>query len=259
MSCKSLFAPVTLIALFLAVGARAGEEDEYAELSQFIQKAVVSKIPKRFEDDSDWGKTIPDPGKLKGKRRVRVKVGGREELPNGLWTRTRVWFDDPAKDVRVRLTGLKSLDAKNVRLSLEAVISFHAEQERQRWRKGLRLLGFTVAADATVVARIDCDVAIALKVDKFPPEADVTPKVVACDPELKEFRLNRVGNVVLEGDTARDVGEELKGFLQTFLRAHQAEIRDRANQAIDQALREGKENIPAVMLLKFASKLKSKR
>jgi hypothetical protein len=259
MPGKPWFAFATLTALFLAVGTHAGEEDEYAELSQFLQKTVVSKIPKRLEDDSDWGKTIPDPGNLKGKRRVRVKVGGRDELPHGLWTRTRVWFDDPAKDVRVRLTGLKSLDVKNVRLNLEVSVSFHAEQERQRWRKGLRLLGFTVAADATVVARIDCDAAVSLKTDKFPPEADVIPKVVACDPELKEFRLNRVGVVQLEGQTAKDVGEELKGYLQAYLRAHRAEIQDRANRAIDEALRDGKENIPAMMLLKFASKLKRNR
>jgi hypothetical protein len=259
MPGKRFAAIATLAALVVAAGVRGGEANDYAELSALIHKAVVAKVPKQFEDNSEWGRTIPNPGNLKRVRnRKWIKVGDHEELPNGVWKRSRVRFDDPAKDIRVSVTELRSLDAKTVRLSLDATVSVHAEQERQRWRRGLHILGFTAEADATVVARLDCDVAVSLSAGKFPPAATVEPKVIGCELSLKEFRLLRVGNL-LQGESARELGDELKEFLQRRLTSLEPEIREAANRAIAQTLREGQGKISAATLLKFASQLKPKR
>src|SRR5438128_774509 len=75
---------------------------EHAELARLIHAAIVPKLPKEFEDRSAWGRTIPDPGNLKlSGLRTRVKVGDKEELAHGSWVRTRLWLDDPGKDVQI--------------------------------------------------------------------------------------------------------------------------------------------------------------
>src|ERR1700732_2862048 len=75
---------------------------DYSEFAKLIQAAVVPHIPRELEDKSQWGKTIPDPGDLRLNRlRTHIRVGDKEDLPDGLWSRTRVVIDNPARDVQI--------------------------------------------------------------------------------------------------------------------------------------------------------------
>src|SRR5262245_47658156 len=110
----SMFSQRTLAgfaALFLAVPLVLGADDkngkpadkpDYSELSKKIQQAVIPKIPKESEDLSEWGQTIPVHNDLKAPKlkRVVVKKDGKDEFPHGSWKRTKLTFDDPAKDVK---------------------------------------------------------------------------------------------------------------------------------------------------------------
>src|SRR4051794_3401866 len=72
-------------------------EDPGAELSRLIHKAVVAKLPKVFEDDSGWGRTIPLPDHLRRPRlrRTIIDVDGHPEVPDGTWTKIRLSVEDP--------------------------------------------------------------------------------------------------------------------------------------------------------------------
>jgi uncharacterized protein (TIGR03067 family) len=233
---------------------------EYAELSKFIQKIVVKDLPKEFTDASEWGKTIPIPAKLRlPNLRTRVKVGDHEELPHGLWKKSRAWLDDPAEDVTIHVRDLRKLESgKGHRLGLDITVALNAIQDIQHWQKGLATVGASAQARAVVLVALDIDVAVAVNGKKFPPELRVEPSVVDSKLLLKEFDLQRVTPLFglgtnLEGDKAREIGNELKGAVQALMTARDGELRDRANRAIVQALQEGKGNISAASLFKALS------
>src|SRR5262249_21568836 len=153
MEVKRLCLALTTVGVLLPLAAGGepggkGAKADYTELSRLIHKVMVSQMPKVIEDDSEWGKTVPVPPKLPlaGMRKT-VVVGNRKELPHGLWQKMRVWMDDPARDLTVRVRDLKSVDGKAFRLSLDADAAVHTQTETQHWQKGLALVGFTAQAD----------------------------------------------------------------------------------------------------------------
>jgi hypothetical protein len=251
-------AALGVMALLAAV-ARAQEPKDYSELSRLIQQAAVEKCPKRFEDKSEWGRTIPPPPavRMPRLRRAVVQVNGHDEFPDGTWKRTLVWLDDPAKDVSIRVLDVQQQETNRYRVKLGATVSFHGERERKRWKNGVQLFGLAVQADAKIAAELTCDVKITLDASKFPPDVVAEPKVVASRLELQEFDLNRVGNVLV-GEPAHDLGNELKGLLQELVRMHEGEVKDYANAALAKALKGGQARIPATELLKLKAKAAEK-
>jgi hypothetical protein len=257
---KNRLAALLAALMALIPVARAEEKKDYSELSKLIQQAAVEKCPKRFEDRSEWGRTIPIPPavRMPRLRRTIVQVDGRDEVPDGTWKRTLVWFDDPARDITIRVLDIQQLESSRFRVRLEGVAAFHGERERKRWRNGVQLLGLAVQADARVAADLTCEVKISLDASKLPPEVVVEPKVIASRLELRDFDLNRVGNVLF-GEPARELGNELKGLLQELLRLHEEEVKDRMNQALAKALKGGQARIPATDLLKFKARAQAEK
>jgi hypothetical protein len=245
--------------LFLpAVGDEPKKIDQlpdYTEFSKLVHKIVVSQLPKVHQDDSGWGGTVPLQEKLRLPRlRTYVKVGDRIEVPHGFWRKVKVWLDDPAEDLTIRVRELKPIDAKIYRLSLDAEAELRGWTEVQHWQKGLALVGFIANADAIISLSLDCDVAVSLKPGKFPPEVAVEPKVTRLKLDLKDFilhdvTLRRLGRV-LEGEQARDAADQFRGILKDLVRAAEPMVKDHANRAIEKGLREGKGTISAGALFK---------
>ncbi len=230
------------------------EVRDYTEFSNLIHKIVVAQIPKVIEDNSGWGQTVPIPDKLRlPGLRVTMKVNGKDELPHGLWRKVKVWLDDPAKDLDIAVRDFK-LENKACRLTLAAKAPLHTWAELQTWQKGLALVGGTIQADVRMGLVIDCDVAVALDTKKFPPELKINPKVTGLKTELTDIALRQVTarrlGVVLQGDAAKDFGNQFKGILQDALRTFEPRIKDLANQSIAKALEQGKGNLSAGALLK---------
>jgi hypothetical protein len=237
----------------LVQGLWAEEKSDHPEFAKLIHSLVAPQLPRDFEDHSGWGKTTPvtNEVRLPRVRRTVVKVGDRMEWPHGGWKRSKVWLDDPAKNLQIRITNLQRVDKGRTRIGLEATLALHGERERQQWVKGLRLLGLTVQADAVVTAHLDTEITVAFNAKKFPPEVIVTPKVMDTKLELKRFDLNRVGPVLLGTEEAREMGEELRGFLQDLMKRHETQVTEKLNEAIAKAVKEGKTKLSATTLLKL--------
>src|SRR5438067_919872 len=105
----SIMKSAVLALLLLAVPmARGQEKSDHSDLAKLIHNLVIPLVPKDFEDKSDWGRTGPLPAnvRLPRARRVVIMVDGRLEAPEGAWKRTKVTFDDPARNVQIRVTDL---------------------------------------------------------------------------------------------------------------------------------------------------------
>jgi hypothetical protein len=264
ISCASL------LVLGAVLPALAGDERpkatkaDYTAISRLIHKAVVVRLPKVFADDSGWGQTIPTPDKLRLPRlkRTYVKVGDHLELPHGTWRKVRVWLEDPARDLEIRVRDLRPINATTYRLTLEADTTLRSETDVQQWIKGLLLLDATARADADVRLSLECDVKVVVEAAKLPPEVRVQPKVADLKVDLKDFNLRKVmlnrAVVALEGEQARQLGEQFKGTLQDLVRQAEPEVQERANEAIGRALREGQGAISAVELLRAVTPAKVK-
>jgi len=219
------------------------EVKDYTELSKLLHRVVTANVQKEVENRSQWGKTIPFPPKLllpNAKKRTVVRVGDHDELPHGPWRRLKVWIDDPASDVTIRVRDFVKIDAKTYRLSLEAQASVHGEGEAQRWVNGLMLARVQAQADCKFGLAMDCDVAVKLKTDVFPPEVIIEPKVAECKIAIKEFVIRKIGDVQLEGDLFKDLGIDLRAYLQQLATTFEPQIRQRINDGVAQGLREGK-------------------
>jgi hypothetical protein len=262
---KLLAALASFLAVFAVAGAgdngkpaKSAGKPDYTDFSRLLQKLAVSKIPKMHEDTSGWGQTVPIPEKLRlpGLRKM-VRVGNRMELPHGLWRKVKVWMKDPAKDLRITVRDVKQINPKTMRLSLEADATFGTAVQAQLWQKGLALPGFAGQADATIGVLLDCDVAIEVVAKKFPPELKVIPKVADIKTELKEFNLREVSTLrlgkVLEGERAKEVGNQYKGILQDMMHSAEPMVKDYANEAIAKSIQEGKGTLSADALFKLMS------
>ena len=233
---------------------------DYTELSRLIQKIAVAQAPKVIEDNSGWTGSVPASTNLKLPRlkREMIKVGDRWELPQGIWHKEKVWLLEPEKTLAIRVRELKPLDAKTYRLVLDADVALHGVVEVQTWQKGLALLGFIAEADAFIGLNLEFDIGITLETKKFPPEVKVVPKISELKTDLKDFALRQVTlrrlGTILEGETAREAGNQVKGYLQEAMRRYEPEFKERANETIARSLREGKGSFSADALLKSLGK-----
>lgn len=248
-----------LAALATAGQPEKNEPVDYAELSRLIHKIAVAQVAKTVEDNSGWGQTVPVPDRLPLPRlkRTLVKVGDRWELPHGVWRKVKAWLPEPARDLQIHVRELKPAGPGTFRLVLDADVALRGWAEVQHWQNGLALVGFIGEADAVIGLHLVCDVGIAFDTKKFPPEVKVTPKVAELKSDLREFALREVKlrrlAVKLEGDAAREAGNQFKGILQELMRSQEAKVKELANQAIERSLREGKGNLNAASLMKLLS------
>jgi hypothetical protein len=235
---------------------KADAKPDYTEFSRVIHKVAVSRVPRFVEDNSGWGHTVPIPPDLRLPRlRTMVKVGDRLELPDGLWRKVRVSIKDPDKDIKIRVVDFKKLDNKKFRLALDIDGAASTTVEAQQWQKGLLLIGFNADADVTVGAYLECDVGVTLATVKFPPELKIEPAITTLKTRLNDFNLRQVSlrrlGKVLDGEKAKEIGNQYKGILEEVLHAFEPQIKDLANQAIAQSLKEGKGTVSADAIFKM--------
>jgi hypothetical protein len=245
-----------LSSLFLSgLPGFAGEEKKtFSAMAKFIHGQVVTRIPKEFEEKSEWGKTIPatEPLRLPRLPRIRMKNGDKEELPHGLWKRTKIWMDNPHQNVLINVSQFK-LDKNNVaHITVEATADFHAEREWQPWQKGLPLPVLKVQADVKVALHLEVEAKVGLTL-KLPPETTLEPKIIKAHLELKDFEVVRLSNRILaiENDSIKEMSRELKGLLQELVKQYEPQILAAMNQGIGVTLKDGKTTLPAAEAMKL--------
>jgi hypothetical protein len=252
------------VAFGLPLAVPAGEapkKDEFSELSRLLHKLVVKQVPREHEEKIGWGTSIPIPPKLlaPGLKRMYVKVGDRQELAHGAWKRILIKLDDPDRDLRIRVKEFKKGEKGTYRVVIDSEAPLRCYGELNQWLRGLLLARVDGQADATIATTMVCDVNVALNVKKFPPEVSVDPKVVEMTLDLRDFNLKQVTATVqgvrIEGEALREKGNEvMPDLIRAFMKASEPIVKDYANQAIAESLKEGKGKLSASELLKATPK-----
>ena len=152
---------------------------------------------------------------------------------------------DPGKDVTIQVKDFRPIDGKLYRLELEADVMLATAGEWQQWQKGLLLVGLGGEADASLRISVGCDLGVSLNFSKIPPEVNVNPKITDLTLDLKDIR-PRGGPVFTDEKLKNDI----KGLLRSAVKFAEPQVKDIANQAIAQSLKDGKGAISAGALLK---------
>lgn len=217
------------------------------ELAKRIQKMVLSKLPKKYEDLSQWGTTIMPPPMVRFPRlrRVAVQVGDHLELPHGNWKRTLIWVPEPEKNVRIAVEAIKKIDKDTTRVTIDASALVAGERELQKWVNGARLLDVTVAGDVVFGFNLDVDVTVKFDLTKPLEGIKASVKIPRLELDLKDLNIRRLGPVVVleQGPLV----EELKGALRARLKALEPLVKDYANKLIEKEAEKGKGLITDLM------------
>jgi hypothetical protein len=239
-------------ASFFPFSAWAGEQkpkQEYVEFSRLVHSIAVKQLPKQFEENSAWGKRTEIPPNLKlMKLRSVVRVGDKLEAPHGPWFRATGKVEDPNKNLKIVIKDFKKLDATTYRVVADVDVTILCYGEWQQWQKGLLLVGADATADANITANVVCDVAVSLNLAKLPPELKLEPKVTELSLNLVEFKLR--GDPIIKGERGDALRDNLKELLRTIVKASEGMVKDQANAAIVEALKEGKGSISAGAIMK---------
>jgi hypothetical protein len=233
------------LVLGLVAGSGRADEAAQADLARRLHEAVLKKVPREYEDRSDWGKTIPPPPAVRFPRlrRTVVQVDGRMEFPHGTWKRTFVRLADPDRDLHIRVPEFRKVDKDTRRLRVEATVALEGFRERQDWVNGVRLLGITAEADAVVTVGVDVSVKVGFDLKKPLDGVKVEAKTEGVQLELREFKVRRVGPVMIV--ELGQLGEELKAALQQQLRAYEPKAKEYVERLVADTLKESKLLRPA--------------
>ncbi|MCI0684632.1 MAG: hypothetical protein L0Y71_21255 [Gemmataceae bacterium] len=225
---------------------------DYAEFSKFVHGHVVKQVPKRFEHKDGWGATTPLPEtRLRlPNLRTYLKDGDKVVLPHGAWKKIMIKFDDPHKDIKIRVTQFKPIDAKSYRLELEADAVLQADAELQLWQKGLMLIGAGADTDVFLNVSVGCDVGFTLNLIKN--EIDLAPKITDLAIDLKDIRAR--GGPILTGERGQKLAANIKDLIRGAVKSMEPQLKEQANRAIAENLKDGKVTVPAGALLKALPK-----
>jgi len=229
---------MSLLLLLLTFPDPPAEQPELALLSQTLHRIAVDRAPRVFEDLADWNKSTPlEPGLSLLGLRTRVKVGDREELAHGSWSRSKIALGDVAKDTKVTVRELKPLPGGKQRIVLEIDARFAWEHERKVWLKGLPIAGLSAGGNCRGVATITCEFSSTLDTSVFPPTLKVDAVVKENKLELRELEVTKLPNIPLVGEQAKKLVAEIRPVLQVLLTYKEKDLTPVLNEVLAEALR----------------------
>lgn len=229
--------------------AAAPQADFEKILSPILEDAVRRSLPSSFKDESDWGSTHDFTKRLKvrGKWNSLKLERVREAQNHGDWVRYLGHIEDPNQHVRIWIEDLNVGPMRST-CQIHARVEFQGEAEFQQWVRGVRLIGVSVVAEATVKIRLDVQLDSKWDPSSFVSKAELTPHVTGGQIDLERFYVHRIGKA--HGEVAEQIGEQFEGKLARKLAGKEEKLVREANKAIAKELENGSVKLDLVDYLK---------
>lgn len=229
--------------------AAAPQADFEKILSPILEDAVRRSLPTSFKDESDWARTHEFTKRLKvrGKWHSLKLERVREAQNHGDWVRYLGHIEDPKQHVRIWIEDL-TVGPMRSTCQIHARVEFQGEAEYQQWVRGVRLLGVSVVAEATVKIRLDVQLDSKWDLSALVSSAELIPTVTGGQIDLERFYVHRIGKA--HGEVAEQIGEQLEGTLAKKLSSKQEKLVREANKAIAKELENGTVKLDLVDYLK---------
>lgn len=249
-SCRATLSLVLGILLAMPSMLSAAPSADFEKfLSPILEDAVRRSLPTSFKDESDWNRTHDFTKRLKvrGKWNSLKLERVREAKNHGNWVRYLGHIEDPKQHVQIWIEDLNVGPMRST-CQIHARVEFQGEAEYQQWLRGVRLLGVSVVAEATVKIRLDVQLDSKWDRSKLLSTAEFTPTVTGGQIDLERFYVHRIGKA--HGEVAEQIGEQLEGTLVKKVAKQNEKLVREANKAIAKELENGTVKLDLIDYLK---------
>ncbi|MHC2069531.1 hypothetical protein ACYFX5_18825 [Bremerella sp. T1] len=249
-SCRATLPLVLGILLAMPSMLSAAPSADFEKfLSPILEDAVRRSLPTSFKDESDWNRTHDFTKRLKvrGKWNSLKLERVREAKNHGDWVRYLGHIEDPKQHVQIWIEDLNVGPMRST-CQIHARVEFQGEAEYQQWLRGVRLLGVSVVAEATVKIRLDVQLDSKWDRSKLLSTAEFTPTVTGGQIDLERFYVHRIGKA--HGEVAEQIGEQLEGTLVKKVAKQNEKLVREANKAIAKELENGTVKLDLIDYLK---------
>lgn len=203
------------------------------KLIAWLTSLIRESLPPAYEDNKKWGtqKEVWDGVEIwrEGKH---LETKRRKKLVNaGTWTKYRVEFVEPDKNLHIEFHQLQSLPDGSIAFSLSVDCLLDVFGRMSQWVRDVQVISLSVNADATCKLTMSGTVKFQLNPLKFPPDVIFKPHVDHALIELAYFRVRRVSQV--GGDFAKALGEGARGTIDRKIAETNEKLVEKINKQID--------------------------
>ena len=203
------------------------------QLIMWLTNMIRENLPPAYEDNKKWGlqKEVWDGVEIwrEGKH---LETKRRKKLVNaGTWTKYRVEFVEPDKNLHIEFQQLQSLPDGRIAFSVSVECLLDVFGRLSQWVRDVQMISLSVNADATCKMTMSGTVQFQLNPLKLPPDVIIKPHVDHAEVELSYFRVRRVSQI--GGDFAKALGEGARGVVDKKIEETNEKLVAKINKQID--------------------------
>ncbi len=203
------------------------------KLIAWLTSMIRENLPPAYEDNKKWGlqKEVWD-GVDIWREGKHIETKRRKKVVNaGTWTKYRVEFVEPDKNLHIEFHKLQSLPDGRIAFSFSVDCLLDIFGRMSQWARDVQVISLSVNADATCKLTMSGTVKFQLNPLKFPPDVIIKPHVDHALVELAYFRVRRVSQV--GGDFAKALGEGSRGTIDRKIAETNEKLVDKISKQID--------------------------
>jgi hypothetical protein len=203
------------------------------QLIMWLTTMIRENLPPTYEDNKKWGlqKEVWDGVEI-WREGGRLETKRKKKLVNaGTWTKYRVEFVEPDKNLHIEFQQLQSLPDGRIAFSVSVEALLDVFGRMSQWVRDVQVISLSVNADATCKLTMSGTVKFQLNPLKLPPDVIIKPHVDHAVVELSHFRVRRVSQI--GGDFAKALGEGARGTIDKKIEEANEKLVDKINKQIE--------------------------
>ena len=203
------------------------------QLILWLTSMIRENLPPAYEDNKKWGlqKEVWDGVDIWREGR-HLETKRRKKLVNaGTWTKYRVDFVEPDKNLHIEFQQLQSLPDGRIAFSVSVECLLDVFGRMSQWVRDVQMISLSVNADATCKMTMSGTVQFQLNPLKLPPDVIIKPHVDRAVVELSYFRVRRISQI--GGDFAKALGEGAQGVIDKKIEETNEKLVQKINKQID--------------------------
>lgn len=203
------------------------------QLILWLESMIRENLPPAYEDTKKWGlqKEVWDGVEIWREGR-HLETKRKKKLVNaGTWTKYRVEFVEPDKNLHIEFHQLQSLPDGRIAFSVSVDALLDVFGRMSQWVRDMQVISLSVNADATCKMTMSGTVKFQLNPLKLPPDVIIKPHVDHAAVELSYFRVRRISQI--GGDFAKALGEGARGSIDKKIEETNEKLVDKINKQIE--------------------------
>lgn len=203
--------------------------------SEVLRAILLTAVPHKYEDLSQWGKTNEVFDGLRVKQRgfdLRFSERTRR-VNNGAWYKYRIDLINPDKTLKLVIDKIHSVGGNQFRFDLNLTSKLRCRTDFEHWILGVKGINTTIVSDADVRVWAACTLAIRMESSRnsLLPDLILEPRVRQVRLFLTNLHVRRIGEI--RGDLAKGIGEGSLQFIQNLMQAQEERVLKKANEAFE--------------------------